>query len=180
MEFEVSWVNYPPDSNKWAPYRNLRQCGPVTLHYSVHFFSNFSLSCNDRNRGVGYRCTICTVPTPFFESARPPLENGECELRAMSMAVAGSSTQSYKILCGWAGGPAVSIHMALSSIPPFARASRADTRTVRELYRFCTDTHPLDYDRCVKEKIVKKSGWSSVVLRTLPVLQFLGSGSSVL
>ena len=31
-----------------------------------------------------------------------------------------------------------------------------------------------------KRKFVKKSGRSSVVPRTLPVLQFLGSGSSVL
>ena len=24
MEFEVSWLNYPPDSNTWEPYKNLR------------------------------------------------------------------------------------------------------------------------------------------------------------
>ena len=29
MEFEVSWVNYPPDSNTPEPYKNLRQCGPL-------------------------------------------------------------------------------------------------------------------------------------------------------
>ena len=29
MEFEVSWLNYPPDSNTWEPYKNLRQCGPL-------------------------------------------------------------------------------------------------------------------------------------------------------
>ena len=40
--------------------------GCVALHYSVHFFSNFSLSRNDRNRGGGYRCKICTVPTLFL------------------------------------------------------------------------------------------------------------------
>ena len=59
-----------------------------------------------------------------------------------------------------------------------------------ELRAMCMDTAgsptqpykilPLDYDRCAKEKIRKKSGRSSVVLRTLPVLHFLGSGSSVL
>ena len=46
--------------------------------------------------------------------------------------------------------------MALSSNPPFSRAGRADTQTVWEPYRSCTDTLPLDYDRCVKEKIRKK------------------------
>ena len=72
------------------------------------------------------------------------------------------------------GEPAVSIHMALSSNPPFSRASRANTQTVWEPYRSCTDTLPLDYDRCAKVKIrkKKKSGRSSVVLRTLPVLQY--------
>ena len=29
MEFEVSWLNYPPDSKTWEPYKNLRQCGPL-------------------------------------------------------------------------------------------------------------------------------------------------------
>ena len=24
MEFEVSWLNYRPDSNTWEPYKNLR------------------------------------------------------------------------------------------------------------------------------------------------------------
>ena len=32
MEFEVSWVNYPPDSNTWEPYKNLRQCGPLHVY----------------------------------------------------------------------------------------------------------------------------------------------------
>ena len=40
--------------------------GCVALHYSVHFFHDFSLSRNDRNRGGGYRRKICTVPTPFL------------------------------------------------------------------------------------------------------------------
>ena len=39
--------------------------GCVALHYSVHFFHEFSLSRNERNRGGGYRCKICTVPSPF-------------------------------------------------------------------------------------------------------------------
>ena len=72
--------------------------------------------------------------------------------------------------------------MARSSIPSFSRAGRADTKTVWEPYRSCTGTLPLDYDRCVKEKDRKKSERSSVVLRTLPVLQdeveaLLDSGS---
>ena len=53
-------------------------------------------------------------------------------------------------------------------------------QTVWESYRSCADTLPLDYDRCAIEKDrTKKSGRSSVVLRPLSVLQFLGSGSSV-
>ena len=32
MEFKVSWVNYPPDSNTWEPYKNLRQCGPLHVY----------------------------------------------------------------------------------------------------------------------------------------------------
>ena len=35
-------------------------------------------------------------------------------------------------------------------------SGRADTQTVWEPYRSCTDTLPLDYVRCVKEKIRKK------------------------
>ena len=31
-EFEVSWLNYPPDSNTWEPYKNLRQCGPLHVY----------------------------------------------------------------------------------------------------------------------------------------------------
>ena len=40
--------------------------GCVALHYSVHFFYDFSLSRNDRNRGGGYQRKICKVPTPFL------------------------------------------------------------------------------------------------------------------
>ena len=40
--------------------------GCVALHYSVHFFCDFSLSRNDRYRGGGYRRKILTVPTPFL------------------------------------------------------------------------------------------------------------------
>ena len=68
----------------------------------------------------------------------------------------------------------------LSSNPLFSRAGRADKKTVWEPCRSCADTLPLDYDRCVKEKNRKKSGRSSAMLRTLPALQFLGSGSSAL
>ena len=32
MEFEASWLNYPPDSNAWEPYKNLRQCGPLHVY----------------------------------------------------------------------------------------------------------------------------------------------------
>ena len=32
MEFEVSWLNYPSDSNTWEPYKNLRRCGPLHVH----------------------------------------------------------------------------------------------------------------------------------------------------
>ena len=32
MEFEVSWLNYPPDSNTWEPYKNLRQYGPLHVY----------------------------------------------------------------------------------------------------------------------------------------------------
>ena len=71
----------------------------------------------------------------------------------ISMILWGCSTGR---LYGWVGEPAVSIHMALSSNPPFSRAGRADTQTVWEPYRSCTDTLPLDYDRCAKEKIRKK------------------------
>ena len=70
------------------------------------------------------------------------------------------------------------IDMALSSNPSFSRAGQADTKMVWVSYRSCTDTLPLDHDQDVKEKNRKNSGRSSVVLRTLPVLQFLGSGSS--
>ena len=130
------------------------------------FFYEFSLSRNDRNRGGGYRRKICTVPAPFFVSTRPARENEGFELRAMCMDTAGSPTQPYKIL--------------YKILYVSARAGRADTETVWEPYRSCTDTLPLDYDRCVKEKNRKKSGRSSVVLRTLSVLQFLGSRSSAL
>ena len=89
--------------------------------------------------------------------------------------------------------------MALSSSAPLSRAGRADTQTVWEPYRSCTDTLPLvphylervgqTHKRCGnrtdlaptpspsitivarKRKFVKKNGRSSVVLRTLPVLQ---------
>ena len=85
--------------------------GCVALHYSVHFFFyEFSLSRNDRNRGGGYRCKICTVPTPFCVSARPARENEGFELRAMCMDTAGSPTQPYKILYGRVVEPAVSVY----------------------------------------------------------------------
>ena len=74
-------------------------------------------------------------------SARPARENEGFELRVMSMCVA------------------VSSH--------FSRAGQADTKTVWEPYRSCTDALPLDCDRCVREKNREKS---SVVIRTLPVL----------
>ena len=32
MELEVSLLNYPPDSNTWEPYKNLRQCGPLHVY----------------------------------------------------------------------------------------------------------------------------------------------------
>ena len=32
MEFEVSWLNYPPEST-WEPYKNLRQCGPLHVYF---------------------------------------------------------------------------------------------------------------------------------------------------
>ena len=32
MELEVSWLNYPPDSNTWEPYKNLWQCGPLHVY----------------------------------------------------------------------------------------------------------------------------------------------------
>ena len=48
------------------------------------------------------------------------------------------------------------IHIALSPNPSFSRAGWADTKTVWEPYRSCTNTLPLDYDRCVKEKNRKK------------------------
>ena len=34
MEFEDSWLNYPPDSNTWEPYKNLRQCRPIHLFFA--------------------------------------------------------------------------------------------------------------------------------------------------
>ena len=103
-----------------------------------------------------------------FMFARSARENERFELRAMCMDTAGSPTQPYKIL--------------YKILYVSARAGRADTETVWEPYRSCADTLPLDYDRCTKEKSHKKKkiGRSSVVLRTLSVLQFLGSGSSVL
>ena len=32
MEFEVSWLNYPPCINAWVPYKNFRQCHPIHLY----------------------------------------------------------------------------------------------------------------------------------------------------
>ena len=32
VEFEVSWLNYPTDSNTWEPYKNLRHCGPLHVY----------------------------------------------------------------------------------------------------------------------------------------------------
>ena len=67
--------------------------------------------------------------------------------------------------------PVVSVHTFRYTWP---WAGRADTKTVWEPYRSCADTLPLDHDRCAKEKNrKKKSGRSSVVLRTLSVLQYL-------
>ena len=61
------------------------------------------------------------------------------------------------------------IHMALSSNPSFSRAGRADVKTVWEPYRSCTDTLPLDYDRCVKEKnSKKKKKWTEQCSATHP------------
>ena len=97
-------------------------------------------------------------------SARSAQENVSFDLRAMC--------PEFEVRASGIGPDAVFIYMALSSNPSFSRAGRADTQTVWEPYRSCTDTLPLDYDRCVKEKIRKKSGRSSVVLRTLPVLQW--------
>ena len=53
---------------------------------------------------------------------------------------------------------ALYIDMALSSNPSFSRADRADTKTVLEPYRSCTDTLPLDHDRDVGEKNRKRKG----------------------
>ena len=106
----------------------------VALHYSVHFF--FLRIFSSHNRGGGYQCKICTVPTPF--------------LRLPDNVVEWEETAPYT-------------HIALSSNPSFSRADRADTKTVWELYRSCTDTLPLDYDRCVKEKIRKKKKVDGVV-----------------
>ena len=58
--------------------------GCVALHYSVHFFFyEFSLSRNDRNRGGGYRCKICTVPTPFVCLPDPLEKRGGRVLRTL-------------------------------------------------------------------------------------------------
>ena len=59
-------------------------------------------------------------------SARPARENEGFELRVMSMCVA------------------VSSH--------FSRAGQADTKTVWEPYRSCTDTLTLDHNRDEKEE----------------------------
>ena len=114
--------------------------GCVALHYSVHFFYGFSLSHNDRNRGGGYRRKICTVPTPLL-CLPDPLQK----------------------MMGSNSGPCVSgcVH----------RYRWLHHPTMWEPYRSCADTLHLDYDRCAKEKNrKKKSGRSSVVLRTLSVL----------
>ena len=87
-----------------------------------NFFSNFRFSCHDYDREGGYRCKICTVPTPFL-CLPDPLEWEE--------------TATY---------------LTLSSNPSFSRAGRADTKTVWEPYRSCTDTLPLDHNRDEKKK----------------------------
>ena len=39
MEFEVSWLDYPPDSNIWEPYKNLRQCDPLHIYLAENKLS---------------------------------------------------------------------------------------------------------------------------------------------
>ena len=87
--------------------------GCVALHYSVHFFYDLSLSRNDHNRGGGYRCKICTVPTPFLclpdplEKMResnsgpyvctelsPPTQPGELEMSIMLDPIVSGNTSS--------------------------------------------------------------------------------------
>ena len=127
--------------------------GCVALHYSFHFFLRiFSFAHRSWSRGrvpvqdlYGSHTVLCVCPT----------RSRKWGIRTQGH-VYGSPTQPYKILYGWVGEPAVSIHMALSSNPSFSRAGRADTQTVWEPYRSCTDTLPLDYYRCAKEKIRKK------------------------
>ena len=63
-----------PTSQRSDNNRDVVRKGCVALHYSVHFFYDFSLSRNDRNRGGGYRRKICMVPTPFFLCLPDPLE----------------------------------------------------------------------------------------------------------
>ena len=66
--------------------------------------------------------------------------------------------------------PAPYTHMALSSNLSFSRVGRADVQKEWELCRSSGGTLSLDYDRCAKDKRGTKSGWSSVVLRSFPVL----------
>ena len=128
----------------------------ITLLRPLNLY-DFSLSRNDHNRGRGYRCKICTVPTPFL-CLPDPLEK---------MRYSNSGTYVYLMWLSRKRQP--------SSNPLFSRACQAVTKTVWGPYRPRTNTLPLDYDRCVKEKNRKKSGWKSVVLRTLPVLQLFGN-----
>ena len=44
MEFEVSLLNYPPDSNTWEPYKNLRQCGPLHVYLAENNLANLILA----------------------------------------------------------------------------------------------------------------------------------------
>ena len=111
-----------PDSSNCSTERVRTLLRPLFFF----FFTVFSLSRNDRNRGGGCRRKICTVPTPIFCLPDP-----------------------LKKMMGSKSGPCVSE---------------------------CVHRYRWHYHATRQEK----SGRSSVVLRTLSVLQLLESGSSVL
>ena len=95
-------------------------------------FYDFSLSCNDRNRGGGYRCKICTVPTPFL-CLPDPLDLILLSERASGIHTHGPEFESLIFSSG-----------------------SCRHNTVWEPYRSCTDTLTLDHNRDEKEKNRKK------------------------
>ena len=122
-------------------------------HYSVYFFFKiflFYATIIIEGEGIGARSV--RFPHRFYVCPTRSRKWGiwtQGHVYVWSCLFPLNHTRSYMVQ--WEE-TASYVHMALSSNPSFSRAGQADTKTVWEPYRSCTDTLTLDHNRDEKEE----------------------------